>query len=1025
LPGRAMGSLWDDRLAEVWAPPGRAGSGVVLGAFGVLTARHVVAELADGATAGQVLARVIRRGSPPAWVPMRVVDSAPEWDLALLEVDQTRPEEAAAWLRPASPSPAMVAVGGASEKSCEAVGFPDEEVQHPEAAAGPGEWVRQSEQLRGTLSPMGQAKPPVAPRRDLPGEWMPLDADTSTPLDQAGWQGMSGAGVVLADGRLAGIVVDAEAAHQQRRLYMVPLAPALVQSAGLAAAMAAVVGAPVVAEARSAPMYRRLLYSDSLGVDGTPLRLGEITDLGVFGVKPVGLAGEPPYLNYVPRDDDGRLIGALGEAAAANRMLLLVGDSGSGKSRSAAQAVRDTFAAHRLLRPVEHQLPQLPDLPLAYLGPAVVWVDDIEKYAHPALRAILEQLLDTGAVVVGTIRRKELQALTVTGEIRNPSGEAITDGRLVQRLDWKREWSQPERDRTAEHVTNPAALQAVAAGMPLGVWAVAGPQLVNQLAFARSDEDYPCRFALVRAVLDWYRTGLTVPIPRSVAVDLINHAYLDQPADDNDVNDALGWGTHPIDVGGRRGRHSLLMLQEDRLAINDYIQDHDRRHDPPSVPDPLWSAALANASGTNSIWRVGVAAHQAGRADMAQVAWRTLAETANTDAIANLTGRARGQRSVARGGDLFRGRHAALALIRGWLTADQPPGQPLLITGQPGAGKSAVLARAALSVQAEHSGPMLIFPARAATIGDFLTAVADLTGADSPSSTDGLIASLADLPHTPPIRLVMDALDEAASDLDRRQLAEALAELAVLPGLRVAAATRRLALYAPGGVLAALDVTSHVVDLDSDGYFDPDDLRQFAAALLTQEGMDHPGPPGAAWTAYRADRVVCDRLATLIADRAGRNFLFAAVAAVPLSTAPGILDPTVQGFDPAAIPSGVGEALSKYLDQLPAPRRERVRGLLTALAYGRGAGLDDPTWLAFAAALGYPATIADLAALRRSPAADFLHTTTSDRRAPPVTRLFHQALADELLAVRHQPSDERALRDVLWNLSAKSAAPTP
>ena len=48
----------------------------------------------------------------------------------------------------------------------------------------------------------------------------------------------------------------------------------------------------------------------------------------------------------------------------------------------------------------------------------------------------------------------------------------------------------------------------------------------------------------------------------------------------------------------------------------------------------------------------------------------------------------------------------------GWLTAGEPPGQPLVMTGQPGAGKSAVLARAALSVEAEHGGPGLAFHAR-------------------------------------------------------------------------------------------------------------------------------------------------------------------------------------------------------------------------------------------------------------------------------------------------------------------------
>jgi hypothetical protein len=198
-----VGSMWDERLAEVWAPPGRAGSGVAIGAFGVLTVRHVVAGVVDGTAAGQVLARVVRRGTPPTWVPMRVVADAPQWDLAVLEVEPSRPE-AATWVRPVSPSPTVVTVGGASEEGCDAVGFPDEDVQRPEGAVGPGEVVRQSEHLRGTLLPMGQAKPPAAPRPRLPQEWMPLDASTATPAAQAGWRGMSGAGVVLADGRLAG-----------------------------------------------------------------------------------------------------------------------------------------------------------------------------------------------------------------------------------------------------------------------------------------------------------------------------------------------------------------------------------------------------------------------------------------------------------------------------------------------------------------------------------------------------------------------------------------------------------------------------------------------------------------------------------------------------------------------------------------------------------------------------------------------------------------------------------------------------
>ena len=390
------------------------------------------------------------------------------------------------------------------------------------------------------------------------------------------------------------------------------------------------------------------------------------------------------------------------------------------------------------------------------------------------------------------------------------------------------------------------------------------------------------------------------------------------------------------------------------------------------------------------------------------------------EARGHFTRRSRGQRSAARGGDLFRGRQAALDRISGWLTASEPPGLPLVVTGQPGAGKSAVLARAILRTEAEYGGPGLGFHARAATIGDFLGALADLAGVDIPATADDLVAGLAALPIQEAIPVAVDALDEAASDQDRWQIAEALAELAVLPGLRVVVATRPMTVqnpYAPGGLLPALGVTArdarNLVDLDSDAYFDSDGLRQFAAALLAQDGTDHPGPPGAAWTQYRDRPAICDRLAVVIAERAGRNFLVVAMAAVPLSTARDVTDPAARGFDRAGIPSAVGEALAKYLDQLPGIRREHDRALLTALAYARGAGLDDPAWLAFAAALGYPATIADLDVLRRSAAADYLLQTTTERGTRPVIRLFHQALTDELLAARGQPGDESLLLETL------------
>ena len=190
-------------------------------------------------------------------------------------------------------------------------------------------------------------------------------------------------------------------------------------------------------------------------------------------------------------------------------------------------------------------------------------------------------------------------------------------------------------------------------------------------------------------------------------------------------------------------------------------------------------------------------------------------------------------------------------------------------------------------------------------------------------------------------------------------------------------------------------------------------MISYAGALLAQQGFAEPGPPGGAWEYYRHNEQVRRRLAVVVADRASRNYLVAAMAAFQLGEDAEILDPQAADFDPSAVPSGIGEALSKHLDRLPARQRRREAGLLTALAYGRGAGLDDRQWLLFTRALGYEdVTAADLAELRASPAADYLLESSTERDVP-VTRLFHQALADELVRGRHRHVDEDLLLDAM------------
>ena len=622
--------IWDDRLAEVWAG-GKAGAGVVIGTAAVFTARHVVAN-ADGRG---VKARVVRPGSlAGGWVTMRVLAEDVDWDVALLGVassEAARDEPGARWLEPSTSSPVFVRLGTSAEAGCQVVGFPQSEVQ-----STPDSTVRQSEQLTGTLMPAGQAKEPVNAQRRLPKRWIPFDTDGPTPGTQAGWGGMSGAGVILPDGRLVGLAVVAEALHQQRRLCVVPFANVLDQSSGIARALSDVLAVPALIEVRDAPRYQAVLKSSCLGPDGAPLPLAAWKDLKAFGVKAADLPEDPLYLNYVPRELDGVLRDALVEIVDAHKMLLVVGGAGAGKSRSTAEAARHVFSRYRLVRPRYGSLPAVADLPLDDLGAVVVWLDDAERYKCPAFGDIVQTLLAAGVVVLGNIRRSELDTLTETGN--DPTGAALTDAHLVSRVDWPMDWTLEERGRVPDHVTDEALRRAVAAGIPLGAWCVAGPQLLNRLGGARGDDDNPWRYALMHAAMDWYRTGIgRRPAPDQV-IELMNRAYLrPPPATGDEINDALLWATKLVIRAGRRSPHSLLALETDtqRLSVNDYVLDHF--HDDESIPGAVWQAVVKAAHETPDVYpgplEMGALALVAGEYETARDAWTPLAESGNGDAM--------------------------------------------------------------------------------------------------------------------------------------------------------------------------------------------------------------------------------------------------------------------------------------------------------------------------------------------------------------------------------------------------------
>jgi WD40 repeat protein/S1-C subfamily serine protease len=372
--------------------------------------------------------------------------------------------------------------------------------------------------------------------------------------------------------------------------------------------------------------------------------------------------------------------------------------------------------------------------------------------------------------------------------------------------------------------------------------------------------------------------------------------------------------------------------------------------------------------------------------------------------------RAMGQISRAQGGDLFRGRSTALDAIKTFLGRDAPQ-RPLVVVGQPGSGKSAVLGRGALMAQ-EASGRGLVFHARGATLADFLEAIARFIGLITPLSIDHLLAELGAKRSNGEFTIFVDALDEAQSSFDAYSIADAISELSRLTGIYAVVGTRPLAVgnrFGPGSILTRLMVyeesQDNLVDLDVAPYRDLQAIVSFVDAMLSQEGAKNPGPAGCAWESYRTMTDVRRRLSKIIAERAAPNFLVAAMTSLALANRDHPLNPLDSSFDTASIPSDLGEALDKYFQSIDTASRDRVIQLLTALAYSRGSGVTDSRWVDFCKVLGYTATQADIDSFRNSPGADYLLQVEAEE-ADHTVRVFHRALVEQLLSRRPRKSEE-------------------
>ena len=379
----------------------------------------------------------------------------------------------------------------------------------------------------------------------------------------------------------------------------------------------------------------------------------------------------------------------------------------------------------------------------------------------------------------------------------------------------------------------------------------------------------------------------------------------------------------------------------------------------------------------------------------------------------------------------FTGRHRALADITRWLETPSDA-RPLIVTGNPGSGKTAVLGLLAAlcdprrrptvprdglpadGIPGQDAIGVAIYAGNL-TAGQILAGLAEAAdlediNPDPAALSSGLTRLLAGLRgRGSPLVAMIDALDEAA---DPGHLAGELLRPLIERGrgsIRLLLGTRR---HVCDHLGRGWRNRCQVIDLDSPRYADPLAIVEVIRRTLTGV-TPATGTPAAGMRFAASEPGLLDAVTAAIAEAAGHSFFVARILAGTQAAQTAVPDPADVVWR-ASLPRAAGPAMRRDLDLRLGDKAAQAVDLLLPLAYAQGGGLPwEDMWplLANALAPGQGYTNEDLLWLAGHAGSFIVEGGTISGRS--IYRLYHRSLAEDLIAGRDQVADQRAITAAL------------
>ena len=618
-------------------PDGReqVGSGYLLDGHRVVTAAHCVRDKATGRPVPGL--RVVRATSGTS-VPVAEFVASDVMDVAVLdladEVGDVRPVTFARVDRTSS---------GVLD-DCVAIGFPlfqrDPATRH-----------RHTAELHGVIYQTDEAETGLLLLREpmMTSVRLPDGADRAAGTSV--WGGLSGA-VVFHDGLAIGVVIEHHPRQGGSAVRVLPFHLIAVTAAADQATTAIATRLGLL-DGGTMPLAGG---TDVVADMGFAIR--SLTDPVEFEVHPaITVAGRtdlPVLPEYVPRPHDDEVDDVLREAADGARMLVFVGGSSTGKTRSAWEAVHRLPDGWALWHPIEPSRPAavLDGLKAGVPPRTVLWLNELQLYLNPsevelgervaaAVRDLLRTKADTPLLVIGTLWPEHW--LTLTAGPESPWSDRHNQARNLLR--GATEIRVPETFADAVDALRSAAVSDPRLDLALreGHGRVAQYLAGVRELIARYNNATAAQLAVMAVAADADRIGHVAWVSEQWLVDAAE-GYL---SDDDWHRFGDRWPHEALEAlrdlsrprMGVRGPLSRVRGREPVYELADYLArsiiNHRRFACP---PEAFWDAVPRHVDSPPVLTLIAAAAAQRARYRHAATLYRLAVAHGHAPAIAGLAG---------------------------------------------------------------------------------------------------------------------------------------------------------------------------------------------------------------------------------------------------------------------------------------------------------------------------------------------------------------------------------------------------